>query len=163
MPATASTPSPRKAAYTVAETAALCNVSRSRFYDLIRSGAMPYPTFCVRTRRPLYPADLAALCQRVRETSVGFHGGYVLFYDRKRRPSQPPALAPEPHRAGRKAPVPDPLTQEMAETLKAMGVRSGEAEVLTAIGRQCPAGVSEATFESDLRAVFDALRCTDRA
>ena len=155
---------PRKAAYSVAETAALCGISRARFYDHIRSGVMPPPVYCVRTRRPLYLADLAALCVRVRETNVGWDGRYVLFYDRQPLPAplaKPSAASSD--RNGRKAaPVPDPLTQEMVETLRAMGMGAGDGDVLAAIGRQCPAGVSEATFEADLRAVFDALRCREQ-
>lgn len=156
-----SPPRARKAAYSVAETAALCGVSRSRFYELIQSGAMPPPVHCIRTRRPLYTADLAALCVRVRETNVGFHGGFVLFYDRRFKAETPMPVAGQP-RTGRKAAAPDPLTQEMVETLKVMGVRSGEAEMLAAVHRQCPSGVTEDTFETDLRAVFDALRSLDR-
>ena len=153
---------PRKAAYSVAETAALCGISRARFYDHIRSGAMPPPVYCVRTRRPLYLADVVALCVRVRETNVGWDGRYVLFYDRQ--PACPPSTtAPAPCRSGRRVTsAPDPLAQEMAETLKAMGVRSSDNVVAAAIGRQCPSGVSEATFEADLRAVFDALRCREQ-
>lgn len=141
----------------MAETAALCGISRSRFYDLVASGVMPPPVYSVRTRRPHYPADLAALCVRIRETNVGFDGHFVMFYDRKPKQTTP-VPATEPPRNGRKTAAPDPLTQEMVETLRAMGVRAGEVEMIDAIRNRCPAGVAEATFETDLRAVFDALR-----
>lgn len=147
---------PRKAAYSVAETAALCGISRARFYDHIASGAMPPPVYALRTRRPFYPADQAALCVRIRETSIGFDGHYVLFYDRKPQPII--TVAPEPTLKPRKVSAPDPMTTEMVDTLKAMGVRANDEELLAAIGRQCPQGVTESTFEDDLRAVFDAVR-----
>jgi hypothetical protein len=51
----------------------------------------------------------------------------------------------------------------MVETLKAMGVRASDSDVLGAISRQCPTGVAEQTFEADLRAVFDALRRQESA
>jgi hypothetical protein len=116
----------------------------------------------IHTRRPLYLADAAALCVRVRETSVGWNGRFVLFYERAAPVAAP---KPEPPRNGRKvppAPAPDPLAREMVETLRAMGVRDGEAEIFAAVSRRCPGGVSEDTFEADLRAVFDALRCRDQ-
>jgi hypothetical protein len=53
--------------------------------------------------------------------------------------------------------------QEMVETLRAMGVRAIEADVIAAITRQCPSGVSEETFETDLRVIFDHLRCREVA
>lgn len=160
MPIQTTSSRPRKAAYSVAETAALCGISRSRFYDLVESGVMPPPVYSLRSRRPHYPADLAALCVRVRETNVGFDGHFVMFYDRKPK-SQTPVQATESPRTGRKVTTPDPLTTEMLETLRAMGVRAGEVEMIDAIRNRCPAGVAEATFETDLRAVFDALRCRE--
>ena len=70
---------PRKAVYSVTEVAALCGISRARFYDLVRNGVMPFPLYCLRTRRPFYPSDVASLCVRVRESNVGIDGGYELF------------------------------------------------------------------------------------
>src|SRR5205085_90216 len=94
----------RPAAHSVAATARLCGLSRARFYDLIRDGVMPQPVYCIRTKRPLYTADLAALCQRVKETNVGIDGRFVIFYartneqpsasstSRSRTPQRPAAL-----------------------------------------------------------------------
>jgi hypothetical protein len=155
-----SAPRPRKAAYSVAETAAMCGISRSRFYDYIESGIVPPPCYLLRTRRPYYPADLAALCVRVRETSVGFDGHFVMFYDRRPK-SRTPVPATGQSRNDRKTAATDPLTQEMVETLRAMGVRAGEVEMVDVIRTLCPAGVAETTFETDLRAIFDALRCRE--
>lgn len=160
MPIQTTSSRPRKAAYSVADTAALCGISRSRFYDLVESGVLPPPVYSLRSRRPHYPADLAALCLRVRETNVGFDGHFVMFYDRKPIQTTPMPVA-ESSRTGRKITTPDPLTTEMAETLRAMGVRAGEVEMLDAIRSRCPTGVAEATFETDLRAIFDALRCRE--
>lgn len=152
---------PRRAAYSVTEVATdLCGLSRARFYDLIREGVMPYPVYCLRTRRPMYTADLAALCMRVKETNIAIDGRYVIFHSRRSQQTSGPV------RSGTStsctAPV-SPLLQEMVETLKAMGVRASDSDVLGAISRQCPTGVAEQTFEADLRAVFDALRRQESA
>ena len=151
---------PRKAVYSVTEVAQdLCLMSRARFYDLVRDGVMPYPVYCVRTRRPLYPADLASLCARVRETGIGIDGRFVIFYTRHQKP-QP---TPLPHHPKRVLPARDPIAAEMIETLKAMGITAREDQVAAAINERCPTGVREETFEVDLRAVFDGLRCRNVA
>ena len=160
MPNTVNSTRLRKAAYSVAETAAMAGVSRSRFYDLVDAGVMPPPVYSLRTRRPHYPADLVALCVRIKETNVGFDGQFVMFYDRKPKVTTPVPAA-ESLRTGRKVTTPDPLTTEMVETLRSMGVRASEVEMIDAIRNRCPAGVTETAFETDLRAVFDALRCRE--
>ena len=150
----------RKAVYSVAETAEMCGISRARFYDLMRAGVMPSPVYCIRTRRPMFTADLAALCLRVRETNIGMDGRYVIFYTRRPEPSAPTPAPASRVRAAQRQQVPeaDPLVREMIEALRAMGVQLTEGELVVAITRQCPTGVRDETFEADLRAVFDRLR-----
>ncbi len=137
----------------------MCGLSRARFYDLIRDGVMPWPTYCIYTRKPMYLADAAALCIRVKETNTGIDGRYVIFYARREHAAGTSPVAAT-RAAQRPAPI-DALTQEMIETLRAMGVRQGQTEVVAAINARCPSGVTEVCFETDLRAVFDRLRSTD--
>ena len=146
----------RKAVYSVTEVAHLCTLSRARFYDLIRDGVMPYPVYCVRTKKPMYFAEMAVICQRVRRSNVGIDGRYVIFYDR--RPAAP-ETTPSRKTPAASRPASDPLRQEMVETLRAMGVRTTDDEIAALILQQCPQGVRERTFETDLRAVFDLCRC----
>ena len=150
----------RKAVYSVAETAELCRISRARFYDLMKAGVMPTPVYCIRTRRPMFTADLAALCLRVRETNIGMDGRYVIFYTRRSEPPAPTHAPTSRCRASQRQSMPeaDPLVREMIEALRAMGVQATDGELVTAIHRQCPTGVRDETFEGDLRAVFDRLR-----
>jgi hypothetical protein len=149
--------SPRKAVYSVTEVAALVGISRARFYDLVKDGVMPYPVHCIRTRRPLYVADTAAICVRVRKSNIGIDGRYVIFYARREqtKTNSAPALQP-PDRPS----PPDPLLRDMIETLRAMHVQADDAELTVAITQQCPDGVKEETFEADLRTIFD--RCRNR-
>jgi hypothetical protein len=146
----------RKAAYSVTDVARLCRVSRARFYDLVKAGVMPYPVYCIFTRRPLYPADLAMLCLRVRETNIALDGRYVVFYSRNLEPNEMPVVSRSP---ARRSASPDPLLKEMIETLRAMGVQVSDEQISVAVSERCPNGVGEETFEIDLRAVFDFLRC----
>src|SRR5690349_9510335 len=69
-----------RAAVGVAEMARLCGVSRSHFWSLVRKGTMPPPIYAVKTRRPLYDAELQQVCLRIRQSNVGFDGEYVMFY-----------------------------------------------------------------------------------
>jgi hypothetical protein len=151
----------RRAAYSVTETARLCGLSRARFYDLIKGGVMPDPVYCVRTRRPMYTAELAALCVRVKESNTAIDGRYVIFYSRSSNaPASASSARPRPVLV---RPASDLLMQEMLDTLRAMGVQQPEQGMTEAVRRRCPQGVREETFEVDLRAVFDALRCRDGA
>jgi hypothetical protein len=145
-------PMPRKAVYSFTEVAAMCGISRARFYDLVHDGVMPWPVYCTRTRRPLYPADMAALCVRVKETNIGIDGRYVMFYSR--RETQVAAVRQEARPKSA-----DPLMKEMIETLRAMNAQGDDEQLTAAIVAQCPSGVREESFEADLRAVFDRLRC----
>lgn len=147
--------SPRKAVYSITEVAALCGISRGRFYDLIKDGVMPQPVYCLKTRRPMYEADMAALCVRVRESNVGFDGRYVLFYPRRKISKA--ATAPD-RQPARRPSASNPLMREMIEALRAMNLRADDSEIETAVNQRCPQGLAESTFETDLRAIFDQLR-----
>src|SRR5207237_1482345 len=80
MPARPQPDSTLKAAISVSEMAARCQLSRGRFHELVRAGVMPYPQYDLRTRRPLYTRDLQDACMNVRATNVGIDGRYVVFY-----------------------------------------------------------------------------------
>jgi hypothetical protein len=141
--------------YSITEVAALCGISRGRFYDLIKSGVMPHPVYDLATRRPMYESDMAALCVRVRETNVGFDGRYVLFYPRRK--ASKVTTAPD-RQTARRPSAPDPLMREMIEALKAMNLKADDNEIVAAVTQRCPQGLAESTFETDLRAIFDHLR-----
>lgn len=138
----------RRAVYSVVEVAKLCSLSRARFYDLIGSGAMPPPVYDLRTRRPMYTAELAAQCVEVRESNIGIDGRYVMFYERRvGRQAPTPIVAAVSTR--RRQPMIDALTQEMVEALRATGVQQSESEIVEAIRRRCPHGLTEERFEID--------------
>jgi hypothetical protein len=147
----------RRAAYSVVEVARLCRLSRARFYDLIGSGVMPPPVYSIDTRRPLYTAELAAWCVEVRETNVGIDGRYVLFHERRAAPT-PAAATPSTAAATRRQPAIDSMTQEMIESLRSMGVIGPQDQIVEAIRRRCPQGLTEASFERDLLGLYGDLR-----
>jgi hypothetical protein len=147
----------RRAAYSVVEVARLCRLSRARFYDLIGNGVMPPPVYSIDTRRPLYTAELAAWCVEVRETNIGMDGRYVLFHERRATP-MPVAAAPITTATPRRQPAIDPMTQEMIESLRSMGITFPQDQIVEAIRRRCPQGLTEAAFECDLLGLYGDLR-----
>jgi predicted DNA-binding transcriptional regulator AlpA len=147
----------RRAAYSVVEVARLCRLSRARFYDLIQSRVMPPPVYAIGTRRPLYTAELAAWAVEVRETNIGIDGRYVLFQERRAVPP-PTAAAPVATATTRRQPAIDPITQEMIESLRSMGVTCPQDQIVEAIRRRCPQGLTEAAFERELLGLYGDLR-----
>lgn len=150
----------RRSAYSVAETARLCGISRSRFYELIEAGVMPMPVYCVRSRRPLFTQELAAQCVEIRESNLALDGRYVVFYERRNPPASTTNPAPASQR--RRTPSIDPLAQEMIESLRSMGITESETAMAEAIRECCPNGVTEERFEQDLLLIFGDLRRRDR-
>ena len=52
----------------------------------------------------------------------------------------------------------DEITREMVEVLRSMGITVAESEVVEAIRRRCPQGLTEDGFERDLLALYGDLR-----
>jgi hypothetical protein len=73
--------------------------SRQHFHALIAAGVFPPPVYDLRTRRPMYIAELQERCLRVVRNRIGEHGRPVLFYKAGRRDkpaSARPARPPQP-------------------------------------------------------------------
>lgn len=80
-----------KAAVSVSDMAAMCQLSRSRFHALVRDGVFPKPRQD-GGRRPYYPHDLIQKCLDIRRTGIGANGQVVLF--NRRAASRPAAAKP---------------------------------------------------------------------
>src|SRR3974377_1539779 len=72
-------PMSAKSVITVSEMADLCQLSRSRFYDLIEAGVFPKPVQHPSSKRPMYDRKLQEKCLEIRETGIGMNGQPVLF------------------------------------------------------------------------------------
>jgi hypothetical protein len=60
----------------MADAVGLC---RDRFYDLVKAGVFPPPAYLLRTRRPVYVAEMQRMCLEIRQCGVGFNGHLVTF------------------------------------------------------------------------------------
>jgi len=67
------------AAASVSATAELCQLSRSRFYDLMNAGVFPKPIHIPSSKRPIYDRTLIEKCLEIRQSGIGFNGEPVLF------------------------------------------------------------------------------------
>ena len=83
-------PQPTKNFVSLSELAEdILGLSRARVYELIERGALPHPIYDIRTRMPMFNAELIEQARTVRQTGVGADGSAVVFYRRNR----PPAVA----------------------------------------------------------------------
>jgi hypothetical protein len=68
-----------KSFVSVTEMAEMCQLSRSRFYDLIDFGVFPKPVQHPSSMRPMYDRGLQEKCLEIRQTGIGMSGQPVLF------------------------------------------------------------------------------------
>ena len=141
----------------------LC-LSRARLYELIQRGAMPQPIYCIRTRRPMFGAELQRQALAVRQTGVGIDGSAVIFY---RRDTLTTGTAPPstPVRARRRTSAPTPNRfVDLVSSLQSLGVSHADQSSVSAAVAECfPNGI-EGQQEADvLRAVFRHLRRRESA
>lgn len=145
-----------KAAVSVSEMARSLRLSRARFYELIDAGVLPPPVYLIRTRRPYYPAELQAVCIRVRESGEGINGEPVVFY--AARSSTPAPKTTRKNGSGSKASRPDPEMESLLNGLKQLGINDPEPSAVEAIVAELyPSGVGTEAPESVLTAVFRRL------
>jgi len=143
----------------IGEMARMCQLSRSRFYELIANGIMPAAVYDLRTRRPMYTVDLQADCLRVRSSNIGINGKFILFYARRPTSTVPPA------RRTRTTVVDSAQERigELVETLLSLGLAEiREPEVLVAVRHCFPSGTSGLNEGDIIRTLFRHLQNPNR-
>ena len=81
-----------KSVITVSEMADLCQLSRSRFYDLIEAGVFPRAVQHPSSKRPMYDRELQEKCLEIRQTGIGMNGQPVLFNRKSGKGGHPKPL-----------------------------------------------------------------------
>jgi hypothetical protein len=138
-------PSSAKSVVTVSEMADLCQLSRSRFYDLIEAGVFPKPVLHPSSKRPMYDRDMQEKCLEIRETGIGANGVPVLF-------NRKPKKGPPPHR--RKAEERKPDHADLLDALKGLGLTTTTQAVNEAVAALYPNGVTGIDQGDLVRKVF---------
>jgi hypothetical protein len=143
-----------KAAATLTEVAALCQLSRSRFHDLVKAGVFPKPVHNAATKRPIYTRDLIDKCLQIRETGIGLDGRIIVFNRRR--------ASPAPRRVQRPPVATAP--KESAYTPLVTGLRSlgmldvAESQVEKIVTALFPGGIAGRDLGDVIRAVFLELK-----
>lgn len=145
-----------KAAVSVSEMARSLRLSRARFYELIDAGVLPPPVYLIRTRRPYYPAELQAVCIRVRESGEGINGEPVVFYAARSSMTAPKTT--RKNGSGAKGSRSDPRLDSLLNGLKQLGMNDPDPSAVEAtIAELYPSGIGTEAPESLLTAVFRRL------
>ena len=156
-------PSSTRAFVSLSELAEdVLGLSRARLYELIQRGAMPQPIYCIRTRRPMFNADLQRQALAVRQMGVGIDGSAVIFY---RRESPTTASVSTSTRARRRTSAPTPNRfADLVSSLQSLGVNQADERSVSASVAECfPNGIADQQEADVLRAVFRHLRRRESA
>lgn len=138
-----------KAAVTVREMAELCQLSRSRFYDLVDAGVFPQPVQHPSSKRPMYDRQLQDKCLEIRRTGIGANGIPVLF---NRKPKKTEPSKPKAERPARNEP--DPAIEPLIDALKGLGLTPAPQLVTEAVTELFPSGITGLDLGDVIRKTF---------
>lgn len=134
--------------------AALCKLSRSRFYQLIEEGIMPPPAYDMHTRRPLYPQELQQICLQVRNTNIGINGRYILFYG-----DSTLSVSTHQRRVSRRNTATNGSLAALKDGLIALGLNNlSDQKIKDTVKTAYPNGTTGVNEGEVLRTLFRALR-----
>ena len=140
-------PSPTKSVINVSEMAELCQLSRSRFYDLIEAGVFPKPAQHPSSMRPMYDRGLQEKCLEIRQTGIGANGLPILFNRKTRKGG-------ETKRRKKPAIKPGHCHADLLDALKGLGLVVTPQMVADALGKVFPAGHAGLDQADVVRKVF---------
>jgi predicted DNA-binding transcriptional regulator AlpA len=121
----------RKAFISALEMAEMLDLSKSRFFALVKAGSFPRAVQIESCKRPVYDQESQQKCLDIRRTGVGANGAPVLF-NRKRK-----GVASKPRK------VREPVAKEHAdliEALKGLGLTASSETVGRALAELYPTG-----------------------
>ena len=121
----------------VRRMAELCQLSRSRFYDLVDAGVFPKPVQHPSSNRPMFDRQLQDKCLEIRRTGIGENGIPVLF---NRKPKKKDPAKPKAERPVRREP--DPVIESLLDALKGLGLTPTQQVVSDAVAELFPSGVA---------------------
>jgi len=144
----------------ITQMAAMCSLSRARFYQLIGT-TFPWPIYDVATRRPFYDDELQAVCLDVRKRNCGIDDKPLLFYSRR----VPTTVTTKPQRSVTKRTPAKPTNNHagLITGLAALGFDATAAQVDSAVSTLYPNGLAGVAQGEVLRTVFLHLRRQDSA
>ena len=133
-----------KAIVSITEISKMCQMSRSRFYQLLAIGFFPKPKYDDRSKRPYYDIELQHKCLECRSSGIGIDGSFMLFYSPRKSANVSDI---------RKKKI-DPALKEIVETLLTMGLEVTGSQVGKAIQQLYPDGIGEIDQGLVIRGLF---------
>lgn len=133
----------------VRRMAELCQLSRSRFYDLVDAGVFPKPVQHPSSKRPMFDRQLQDKCLEIRRTGIGANGIPVLF---NRKPKKTDPAKPKAERPVRREP--DPEIEPLLEALKGLGLSPAPQVVTEAVAVLFPSGIAGLDLGDVIRKTF---------
>lgn len=125
-------PKNTKAVYSIKDIIDVLQLSRARYYQLLKAEILPQPLYDMRTKRPFYNVELYQQCLEVKETCLGVNGQYILFYTPRKKPQI---------NAGKPSKKNGTLCQEFVGMLTGMGLDVSGKEVQAALKEVYPGGI----------------------
>ena len=139
-----------KAAVSVSEMAEMCDLSRSRWYELVEAGVMPRPVVLLPIKRPVYDRTLIEKCLEIKRTGIGLSGTPVVW-NRKRKSSWPTKHKAKPIAKEQR---PDPLIEPVLDAVKALGLTTTPQAVSEAVAVLYPTGIADQGQGDVIRKTF---------
>lgn len=134
-----------KSIVTVSEMCRMLNLSRSRFYQLVRDGVFPTADHDPMSDRPFYNEEKQLACLAVRRTNRGVNQKPVLFYA-----TRSDAGIRKKNKRQKSVPT---IYRDLVDLLVQAKVTASVAVVEEIVGREFPNGIQD----RDLGTVFNAV------
>lgn len=137
----------RKAFISALEMAEMLDLSKSRFFALVKAGSFPKAVQIESCKRPVYNSDAQQKCLDIRRTGIGANGAPVLF-NRKRKATGSPA---------KQRPTKEAITgkhSEIIEALKSLGLNATKDVVEAALNDLYSTGYAGIDQGEVVRQVF---------
>jgi hypothetical protein len=138
-----------KSIVTVSEMCRMLNLSRSRFYQLVREGVFPTADHDPISDRPFYNEEKQLACLAVRRTNRGVNQKPVLFYatrcdDGIRKKNKRQKSVPTIYR-------------DLVDLLAGANVTASVAVVQEIVGREFPNGIQGIDLGTVVKAVLSRI------
>ena len=132
----------------ITEISQMCQMSRSRFYQLLETGFFPKPLYDDRSKRPYYNLELQQKCIECRHLGIGVDGSYMLFYSPRKKTNT------NSKKVGRTQPKLNSPYIDITETLQEMGLDVTGSQVQQGISELYPDGIDSLEQGVVIRELF---------
>ena len=132
----------------ITELVQMLQLSRARFYQLVKSGFFPKPLIDSRSKRPYYDIALQEIVFDSRQSGIGVDGSFMLFYSCRKSETVS-------HLKKKKV---DPVVKELVETLESMGLDTTVEQVQQGLIELYPDGTDAVEQGVVIRDLFRHLR-----